>query len=36
MGEHIKNNESKKVLADHDGKNEKQTMMNNLSQAIVT
>ena len=36
MGEYIKNNEAKKVLANDDGKNEAQMLKNNLSQAIVT
>ena len=36
MGEYIKSNESKKVLANDDGKNETQMLKNNLSQAIVT
>ena len=36
MGEYIKNNEGKKVLANDDGKNEAQMLKNNLSQAIVT
>lgn len=36
MGEYIKNNEGKKVLANDDGKNEANLLKNNISQAIVT
>ena len=36
MGQYIKNNEGKKVLANDDGKNQTQMLKNNLSQAIVT
>lgn len=36
MGEYIKDNEGKKVLANDDGKNEIDTIKNNLAQAIVS
>jgi hypothetical protein len=37
MGEYIKNNEGKKVLANNtDSKNDKDTLSNKLAQAIIS
>lgn len=36
MSEYIKNNEGKKVLANDDGKNDKENLSNKLAQAIIT